>query len=170
MLSPKQQKAEYDRLYRQINREKRRAQDRARAFRKRETSSKWRERNLEKVNRKGRERYRKNGVNEKNKRRIHEKVKFVRAEKLKRGCENCGYQEFSRLLHWHHKDPGTKKFNLVYAFQHGWRAIFAEIAKCFVLCEKCHLEKEAEKRRNRCTSAGARSSPGPKIIQLELFP
>lgn len=60
------------------------------------------------------------------------------------GCQVCGLTPDDKSqLHFHHKDPATKSFRVgsseslckpIGTFK-------AEVAKCEVLCAKCHREK-----------------------------
>ena len=55
-------------------------------------------------------------------------------------CTECGIQRESNLMHYHHVDPTTKKFNVSSreGYTHSKRAIIAEMAKCVVVCQPCH--------------------------------
>ena len=68
-------------------------------------------------------------------------VTKVRKEKLRRGCERCGYRTRDpKRLDFHHRDQVTKLFRLSGANRYGWVKIAAEMAKCDVLCKTCHRE------------------------------
>jgi hypothetical protein len=64
-----------------------------------------------------------------------------RIQELKgRVCMQCGFEAVTpQQLHWHHRDPSTKAFNVS-----RWTGspdnprLLAEIAKCDVLCANCH--------------------------------
>lgn len=57
------------------------------------------------------------------------------------GCRLCG-AGMSTRLHFHHIDPETKSFgvNLAATFYttRSYNKVLEEIAKCIVLCYKCH--------------------------------
>lgn len=54
-------------------------------------------------------------------------------------CEVCG--SFDQL-EFDHRDPTTKMFNLSGAYlDRAWETILLELAKCDLLCYKCHREK-----------------------------
>ena len=58
------------------------------------------------------------------------------------GCKRCGYNEDGSKLHFHHRDPDTKLFNIAWA--HGLRArrLQEELDKCDLLCATCHSSVE----------------------------
>lgn len=77
---------------------------------------------------------------------------LVTAEKGTRGrCESCGQTLADlgpRELHFHHRDPATKRFR-VSNWQKEFRvrpgetqeqAVLAEMAKCDLVCRSCHSE------------------------------
>ena len=65
---------------------------------------------------------------------------WLAATKLARGCEHCGSKKRDpKNLEFHHRDPSTKSFNVSKAAHTvGWSTLTAEVAKCDMLCEKCH--------------------------------
>jgi hypothetical protein len=65
------------------------------------------------------------------------------------GCADCGKRPADmRQLHFHHRDPASKAFNVSEAVQTVSRAALdrlrAEIAKCDVLCAACHCARHAK--------------------------
>jgi DNA-binding CsgD family transcriptional regulator len=76
--------------------------------------------------------------------RRRRRVKEVLVEEAGGACALCGYRRCARALHFHHLDPGTKRFGLG---QGGWSrgidALRAEARKCVLLCSNCHAEVEA---------------------------
>lgn len=64
---------------------------------------------------------------------------FVQAEKLKRGCVDCGYRANAAAMDFDHV-RGTKKFVLS-NFSQSLAAIKKEMAKCEVRCALCHRIK-----------------------------
>lgn len=62
------------------------------------------------------------------------------------GCKVCGYSKCFRALHFHHRDPDTKKFQLTLnnLWSKSWDSILEEFEKCDLLCSNCHLEIEDE--------------------------
>lgn len=61
------------------------------------------------------------------------------------GCSRCGFRASAVALHFHHRDPGAKEFNVSMGLGRAWRRIKAEVRKCDVLCANCHAIVEAEK-------------------------
>ena len=61
--------------------------------------------------------------------------------KLEMGCEMCGYNEHSAALQFDHIDPSTKEATIADMIRSGKKAeaVWAEIAKCRVLCANCHM-------------------------------
>jgi hypothetical protein len=65
-------------------------------------------------------------------------IKQLADFKRQKGCAICGESE-PLLLHFHHKDPKTKKgavSSLV--SKSSQAAVWAEVTKCAVLCRDCH--------------------------------
>lgn len=60
-------------------------------------------------------------------------------------CWDCGGEFEPTKLHFHHRDPSTKLFNIAnYTTLRGRQnhdALRAEIAKCDVLCVGCHAAR-----------------------------
>lgn len=72
-------------------------------------------------------------------------TKELAAKKRKRAvnsaggkCTNCGYNDYSCALDFHHLDPGIKdpKFNNFPGWS--WSRIEKELKKCILLCKNCH--------------------------------
>ncbi len=65
----------------------------------------------------------------------------VDALKIAAGCSVCGYAQCAGALAFHHSG-GDKEFSISYAVAQGWAEsrLYAEIAKCIVLCANCHAE------------------------------
>jgi hypothetical protein len=61
-----------------------------------------------------------------------------------KGCECCGWKPANaKLLHFHHTDPATKLFNISQSIHSkSWPQILAEVEKCQILCEPCHIHLE----------------------------
>lgn len=55
-------------------------------------------------------------------------------------CSHCGRKPESRSeLHWHHRDPETKSFDVgAKAATFSTERVLAEIEKCELLCFECH--------------------------------
>lgn len=56
-------------------------------------------------------------------------------------CVVCGYDKCPNALHFHHKDPTTKEFNIGKAYNRAWEKIKIELGKCEILCANHHAEK-----------------------------
>jgi hypothetical protein len=56
-------------------------------------------------------------------------------------CERCGF-EHPAALHFHHRDPATKRFGVNTANlsrkTFSMEEIIEEVAKCEVICANCH--------------------------------
>jgi len=60
-------------------------------------------------------------------------------------CEICGYKKCIWALDLHHKNPGTKSFELSgTGYSQAWEKIKREADKCMLVCANCHREIEAE--------------------------
>lgn len=58
-------------------------------------------------------------------------------------CFICDYSRCVRALHFHHKDPATKEFSIAEAGEcFSKEKLFAEAAKCVLVCANCHAEIE----------------------------
>lgn len=58
------------------------------------------------------------------------------------GCKDCGEKD-SVVLQFHHRDPKSKVLNVAALITNraSLDRIFAEVAKCDVLCANCHLRR-----------------------------
>lgn len=69
------------------------------------------------------------------------KIREILAEiKIKKGCELCGYNKFAGALHFNHKNPEEKSFDISSNPRRKLSDTMAEIEKCNVLCANCHAE------------------------------
>jgi hypothetical protein len=71
-------------------------------------------------------------------------IEFMRG----RTCQDCGreWQPKAYALNWHHRDPTTKRFNVGSGTEKCIPVTIAEIAKCELLCVKCHRRRHPQKR------------------------
>jgi len=78
--------------------------------------------------------------------RIRRTVKWLRAEKAKRGCAVCAERD-PVVLDFHHRDPSTKSFSLggAVGLHLGHTKLIREMAKCDVLCSNCHRRRHANR-------------------------
>lgn len=64
---------------------------------------------------------------------------FVNEIKRSCICEECG-EDHPLTLQFHHRNPAEKRFHISDAGKHGFNSIREELAKCGVLCSKCHTD------------------------------
>ena len=77
-------------------------------------------------------------------RKNHAKRRKVILEAKVGGCVDC--QEVDPVvLHFDHRDPSTKSFNIS-SKSVSMERLLAEIAKCDVRCANCHLRKHHKTR------------------------
>ena len=60
-------------------------------------------------------------------------VRFMGGE-----CIVCGYKRCYRSLHFHHKNPHEKDYDI--SSKTRWNDIEIELEKCVLLCANCHGE------------------------------
>jgi transposase len=71
-------------------------------------------------------------------------VKLILVAEAGGRCVLCGYDRCAAALHFHHVDPGSKRFHLsMQGVTRSLAAARAEMAKCVLLCANCHAEVEA---------------------------
>ena len=63
---------------------------------------------------------------------------YILEHKKTRSCSHCGYNTVPEILHFHHTDPGNKKFALSRYKHRALNTLKMEIAKCILLCPNCH--------------------------------
>lgn len=66
-------------------------------------------------------------------------------------CSRCGYDKYSGALHFHHKDPKNKSFELSKkeVSHHTMAQLKEEALKCELLCANCHAETEHMENESR---------------------
>lgn len=64
---------------------------------------------------------------------------WVIAKKRREGCCVCGERE-PACLHFHHRNPKEKLFDLGAAGRYDLAQVRAEAAKCDILCANCHAK------------------------------
>lgn len=57
-------------------------------------------------------------------------------------CKICGYDACIEAMDAHHLDPLAKDFNLSAGLT-SWKRVEKELAKCVLLCARCHREVHA---------------------------
>ena len=76
--------------------------------------------------------------------RRRRKVKEILVAEAGGRCALCGYDRCVGALHFHHRDPGEKRFAMIEAgVARSLARERAEAAKCVLLCGNCHIEVEA---------------------------
>jgi hypothetical protein len=77
-----------------------------------------------------------------------ELVAEVSALKVARGCADCGFNKHPEALDFDHLPGAVKLGGVGYLLaRNGTReTVFAEIAKCEVVCANCHRIRTAERR------------------------
>lgn len=73
-------------------------------------------------------------------RRRRDKVATTDQLKNERGgaCESCGFDGDLRALHFHHRDPKKKKFELSKTRRGAYARVKREADKCALVCGNCH--------------------------------
>jgi hypothetical protein len=74
-------------------------------------------------------------------------AQIIKEEKLKRGCEMCGYKEHHVALDFDHLDPSTKVRDIAKMHTTSIEILKEEISKCQVLCANCHRIKTYKQKR-----------------------
>ena len=59
-------------------------------------------------------------------------------------CAKCGSTE---QLEFDHIDPSTKEYHPTNLWTRREETVVAELAKCQLLCNSCHIEKSADEKR-----------------------
>lgn len=70
-------------------------------------------------------------------------------------CSDCG-EAHPATLHFHHKDPRDKEFNIADFVRSGKsiEALEREMAKCIVLCANCHAKRHYEQSKKAMEALG----------------
>lgn len=73
-------------------------------------------------------------------RSMYKKKAKVSEIKKERGCDECGYDEHSSALVFHHTEPDNKtsEVSTMVVKHRSMDKIVNEIEKCIVLCSNCH--------------------------------
>jgi transposase len=72
------------------------------------------------------------------------RVKEILVSEAGGACRLCGYSRSFAALHFHHLDPGEKKFGMGReGITRSLEAMREEASKCVLLCANCHAEVEA---------------------------
>ncbi len=75
--------------------------------------------------------------------RRRRRVKAILVAEAGGACAICGYDRWPGALHFHHRDPASKRFELsADGFARSLDRARAEARKCVLLCSNCHAEVE----------------------------
>ena len=96
------------------------------------------------------------------------KQEYLRAIKLDRGCEACGYREHPSALQFDHIDPSTKSFPIARDRARSYESLDEEIAECRVLCANCHSIHTQDPEYLNLDTAGY-IKPKKETKQLDLI-
>jgi transposase len=75
--------------------------------------------------------------------RSRQLAKLRLVEEFGGACALCGYAECVGALHFHHRDPATKRFTIGKAMGVAIELLREEAQKCVLLCSNCHMAVEA---------------------------
>lgn len=76
-----------------------------------------------------------------------ERREWLTRYKTERGCELCEYREDPVALDFDHVDPSQKVMAVGMMLASSWATIFAEVAKCRILCANCHRIESKKKKQ-----------------------
>lgn len=78
---------------------------------------------------------------------VERKMKKIHEYQIKKGCADCGYNKHPAALEFDHVIGTKKLFNIGEEIGNKSReALWAEIAKCDVVCATCHAIRTATRR------------------------
>ena len=89
----------------------------------------------------------------------------LRAYKLEKGCIDCGYKAHSAALDFDHLPGSNKEFGIGKAVAWSDKRVWAEVAKCEVVCANCHRIRTNERGANFTTRPG---QPSPSLLQPSM--
>ena len=88
-------------------------------------------------------------------------------EKLGGKCAECGSTE---ALEFDHIDPASKSFNISAGYHKPKEVLENELAKCQILCNKCHIEKSKKDLKFRPKScAGGRPLKYKNLGEMSII-
>ena len=94
-------------------------------------------------------------------------VREILIEKLGGKCVECGCTE---ALEFDHIDPSTKSFNIASGYTKPKDILLGEVAKCQLLCNKCHIEKSKKDLKFRPKScAGGRPLKYKNLGEMSII-
>lgn len=81
---------------------------------------------------------------ERNKKHQRTKRYWLNEQVLESGCIKCHYNTCAAALDFHHVNPQQKLFNIgCQGICASWKRLKKEVAKCVILCARCHRELHA---------------------------
>jgi len=94
-------------------------------------------------------------------------IRQILIEKLGGKCVECGCTE---SLEFDHIDPSTKSFNIAAGYTKPKEVLLEEVAKCQLLCNKCHIEKTKKDAKFRPKScAGGRPLKYKNLGEMSII-
>jgi hypothetical protein len=94
-------------------------------------------------------------------------VRQILIEKLGGKCVECGCTD---SLEFDHIDPSTKSFNIAAGYTKPKEVLLEEVAKCQLLCNKCHIEKTKKDAKFRPKScAGGRPLKYKNLGEMSII-
>jgi hypothetical protein len=78
--------------------------------------------------------------------RAAEKKRALDEYKIKTGCADCGYNIHPAALEFDHLPEFEKSRNVATLMYNSWAKIWAEVAKCEVVCCNCHAIRTMNRR------------------------
>lgn len=66
------------------------------------------------------------------------RVRTAAIQYLGGACIKCGWNKHPAGFDFHHRDPGTKDFQISSKANMSWKVVRAELDKCDLLCALCH--------------------------------
>jgi len=94
-------------------------------------------------------------------------LREILIEKMGGKCVECGCTE---TLEFDHIDPSTKSFNIAAGYSKPKEVLLAEVAKCQLLCNKCHIEKTKKDSKFRPKScAGGRPLKYKNLGEMSII-
>jgi hypothetical protein len=68
----------------------------------------------------------------------HAKVRALLKELKAKPCADCNQSFPPYVMHFDHRNPADKKYNVAKMLNNGLDTVRAEIAKCDLVCANCH--------------------------------
>jgi hypothetical protein len=81
--------------------------------------------------------------------RANEKRKALAQFKVQVGCTDCGYNKDARALEFDHLPGFTKVGTVAGLCYASWKVIWAEVAKCEVVCANCHAIRTFDRMESK---------------------